>query len=72
MPICRGAAIDRTQRLDSRRHLRGQVLLLHSFFCPLFRFQYKSRELQIDVEPNVSWEPPRITRITGRGTNEAA
>ena len=44
----------------------------HSFFCPLFRFQYKSRELQIDVEPNVSWGPPGITRITGRGANEAA
>ena len=44
----------------------------HSFFCPLFRFQYKNRELQIDVEPNVSWGPPGITRITGRGANEAA
>jgi hypothetical protein len=38
----------------------------HSFFCPLFRFRYMSRELQIEIEPNVSWTPPAITKITGR------
>ena len=43
----------------------------HSFFCPLFRFRYMSRELQIEIEPNVSWTPPAITKITGRVANEA-
>jgi hypothetical protein len=44
----------------------------HSFFCPLFRFRYMSRQLQIEIEPNVSWTPSAITKITGRVANEAA
>jgi hypothetical protein len=28
----------------------------HSFFCPVFRFRYGSANLQMEVEPNVSWD----------------
>jgi CubicO group peptidase (beta-lactamase class C family) len=28
----------------------------HSFFCPVFRFRYRTADLQIEVEPNVSWD----------------
>jgi len=38
----------------------------HSFFCPIFRFRYIGSEPQIEVEPNVSWEPPRVTTIRAR------
>jgi hypothetical protein len=34
--------------------------------CPVFRFHYKSGGLQLEVEPNVSWEPITVTTITGR------
>lgn len=44
----------------------------HSSFCPLFRFRYLSDEVQIEVEPNVSWAPPTITRITGLVADETA
>jgi hypothetical protein len=35
-------------------------------FCPVFRFHYASGELQLEVEPNVSWDPTTVTTITGR------
>jgi CubicO group peptidase (beta-lactamase class C family) len=28
----------------------------HSFFCPVFRFCYDKADLQVEVEPNVSWD----------------
>jgi CubicO group peptidase (beta-lactamase class C family) len=28
----------------------------HSFFCPVFRFRFRTADLQIEVEPNVSWD----------------
>jgi CubicO group peptidase (beta-lactamase class C family) len=34
-------------------------------FCPVYRFHYTSDGLQLDVEPNVSWDPPTVTRLTG-------
>jgi CubicO group peptidase (beta-lactamase class C family) len=49
-----------------------RVCYYHSSFCPLFRFRYLSDEVQIEVEPNVSWTPPAITRIKGRVADEAA
>jgi CubicO group peptidase (beta-lactamase class C family) len=36
-----------------------------SFFCPVFTFRFRSRNLQIDVEPNVSWSPSTATPIKG-------
>ena len=36
-----------------------------SFFCPVFRFRYGSADLQIEVEPNVSWDPSTATHIMG-------
>jgi hypothetical protein len=35
-------------------------------FCPVFRFHYTRGELQLEVEPNVSWGPTTVRRITGR------
>jgi hypothetical protein len=35
-------------------------------FCPVFCFRYTSGELQLEVEPNVSWDQPTLTTITGR------
>lgn len=39
-----------------------------SFFCPIFRFRYIGTELQIQIEPNVSWEPSKVTTIHARLT----
>jgi CubicO group peptidase (beta-lactamase class C family) len=38
----------------------------HSFFCPVLRFRYGSADLQIEVEPNVSWDLSTATLITGK------
>jgi CubicO group peptidase (beta-lactamase class C family) len=35
-------------------------------YCPVFRFHYKRGQLQLEVEPNVSWEPIKVTTINGR------
>ena len=35
-------------------------------FCPVFCFRYTSGELQLEVEPNVSWDQTPVTTITGR------
>jgi CubicO group peptidase (beta-lactamase class C family) len=35
-------------------------------FCPVFRFHYTGSEVQLEVEPNVSWDPTTVTTITGR------
>jgi CubicO group peptidase (beta-lactamase class C family) len=39
-------------------------------FCPVFRFHYTSDGLQLDVEPNVSWGPSTVTRLTGQVIGE--
>jgi hypothetical protein len=41
----------------------------HSFFCPILRFHYIDSELHVEIEPNVSWEPPRVTTIRGTVLN---
>jgi CubicO group peptidase (beta-lactamase class C family) len=38
----------------------------HSYFCPVFTVRYVSRDLQIEVEPNVSWNPSSPTQIRGK------
>jgi hypothetical protein len=43
----------------------------HSFFCPVFRFRYGSTDLQIEVEPNVSWDVSTVTLITGQAARAA-
>jgi len=37
-------------------------------YCPVFRFHYTSDELQLEVEPNATWdwEPAGVTKIKGR------
>jgi len=37
-------------------------------FCPIFRFHYTSNELQVELEPNATWdwEPKGVTKIPGR------
>lgn len=35
-------------------------------FCPVLRFHYTNGELQLEVEPNVSWGPTEVKTITGR------
>jgi len=39
-------------------------------YCPVFRFHYTSGELQLEVEPNATWdwEPAGVTKIAGRRT----
>jgi hypothetical protein len=39
-------------------------------YCPIFRFHYTSGELQLEVEPNATWdwEPAGVTKITGHVT----
>ena len=39
-------------------------------YCPIFRFHYTSGELQLEVEPNATWdwEPAGVTKIAGRRT----
>jgi CubicO group peptidase (beta-lactamase class C family) len=42
-------------------------------YCPVFRFDYTSGELQLEVEPNATWdwEPTGVTKIAGRVTGQA-
>ncbi len=50
-----------------------RVCCTEDAYCPVFRFHYTSDELQLEVEPNATWdwEPAGVTRITGRVTGEA-
>ena len=43
-----------------------RVCCYEDAFCPVLRFHYTSGELQLEVDPNVSWEPTAVTTITGR------
>ncbi len=43
-----------------------RVCFYESEFCPIFRFHYAGDELQLDVEPNVSWTTPTVTTINGQ------
>ncbi len=49
-----------------------RVCYYESESCPVYRFHYTSGELQLEVEPNVSWGPPTVTTITGRVADQAA
>lgn len=37
--------------------------------CPIFRFHYTSGRLQLEVDPNVSWEEATVTTIIGQAVN---
>jgi CubicO group peptidase (beta-lactamase class C family) len=37
-------------------------------YCPVVRCRIVSGELRLEIEPNVSWDPPAVTMITGRTT----
>jgi CubicO group peptidase (beta-lactamase class C family) len=39
-----------------------------SFFCPIFKFRFGSCDLQMEVEPNVSWSPSTAIQIMGKAT----
>ncbi len=43
-----------------------RVAFYESEFCPVFRFHFAGDELQMDVDPNVSWTTPTVTTIKGR------
>jgi CubicO group peptidase (beta-lactamase class C family) len=43
-----------------------RVCYFESEVCPVFRFHYTSGELQMEVDPNVSWGAPTVTKISGR------
>jgi hypothetical protein len=43
-----------------------RVCYYETEFCPVFCFRYKCGELQLDVEPNVSWDQTTVTTIAGR------
>jgi CubicO group peptidase (beta-lactamase class C family) len=42
------------------------ICYYESVYCLVFRFHYTSGELQLEVEPNVSWGPTTVRTITGR------
>ena len=50
-----------------------RVCYYEDAYCPVFRFHYTSGELQMEVEPNATWdwEPMGVTRIAGRVTSQA-
>ncbi|HEX5807531.1 MAG TPA: serine hydrolase [Anaerolineales bacterium] len=50
-----------------------RVCCTEDAYCPVFRFHYTSDELQLEVEPNATWdwEPAGVTKITGRVTGRA-
>jgi hypothetical protein len=43
-----------------------RVCFYEGELCPVLRFHYLGDELQLEVEPNVSWETPTVTTLTGR------
>ena len=43
-----------------------RVCCYEDAFCPVFRFHYMSGKLQLEVDPNVSWEDTAVTTISGR------
>ena len=43
-----------------------RICYYHSPFCPVFRFRYLNGELQMEVEPNVSWGPTAAIAIKGQ------
>jgi CubicO group peptidase (beta-lactamase class C family) len=43
-----------------------RICYYESVFCPTYRFHYKRGELQLEVEPNVLWDPITVWTITGR------
>ena len=42
-------------------------------YCPVFRFHYQGGELQLEIEPNATWdwEPSGVTRIVGHEIGQA-
>jgi CubicO group peptidase (beta-lactamase class C family) len=42
-----------------------RICYCDSTFCPVFRFHYMDGDLQLEVEPNVSWGTPTVRRIMG-------
>jgi CubicO group peptidase (beta-lactamase class C family) len=40
--------------------------------CRVFRFHYTRGGLQLEVEPNVAWEPPTVTTIAGRAADDGS
>ena len=43
-----------------------RICYYESVFCPVLRFHFTSDELQLEVDPNVSWGPTTVRTITGR------
>jgi len=43
-----------------------RICYYESVYCPVLRFHYTRGELQLEVEPNVSWGPTTVRTITGR------
>jgi hypothetical protein len=53
-------------RLGGGNVYEVRVCYYAGVFCPVFRFHYAGGELQLEAEPNVSWDPATVTSITGR------
>jgi CubicO group peptidase (beta-lactamase class C family) len=45
-----------------------RVCLCEDAYCPIFRFNFAGPELQLEVDPNATWdwEPKGVTKIAGR------
>ncbi len=48
-----------------------RVCYVEGEYCPMFRFHFASDALRLEVEPNVSWESPKVTTVIGRVTEHA-
>ncbi|MCA9861039.1 MAG: serine hydrolase, partial [Thermomicrobiales bacterium] len=44
-----------------------RICYTESEVCPILRFHFSAKQIAIEVEPNVSWEEPTRTILTGRG-----
>ena len=42
-----------------------RICFIEGEFCPIFRFHFSGNQLQLELEPNVSWEEVVITTING-------
>jgi hypothetical protein len=50
-----------------------RICMVEDAFCPIFRLHFTSGELQMEIEPNATWdwEPAGITKISGHVSGQA-
>lgn len=43
-----------------------RICYIEAEVCPIMRFHFTNRELSVEIAPNVSWDEPTVTMLTGR------